>query len=222
MLPVRDFRPTRIFPVVTYALIAVNVAVFLLEVLLDFNGYLEWFYYEFAIIPAAVVQGEQVYSLITAMFIHSGFLHILFNMLYLHIFGNNIEDSMGSGRFLIFYILCGIVASFAHIFMDPTSTIPTLGASGAVAGVLGAYMVLYPTERVDALLGYILIRVPAYVLLLSWFGLQLLSGILSLGVTNQGGVAFFAHIGGFIAGAVLIFVFRKKRPPPVEWDQWSR
>lgn len=222
MLPVRDFRPTRIFPVVTYALIAVNVAVFLLEVLLDFNGYLEWFYYEFAIIPAAVVQGEQVYSLITAMFIHSGFLHILFNMLYLHIFGNNIEDSMGSGRFLIFYILCGIVASFAHIFMDPTSTIPTLGASGAVAGVLGAYMVLYPTERVVALLGYILIKVPAYVLLLSWFGLQLLSGILSLGVTNQGGVAFFAHIGGFIAGAVLIFVFRKKRPPPVEWDQWSR
>ena len=222
MLPVRDFRPTRIFPVVTYALIAVNVAVFLLEVFLDFTGYLEWFYYEFAIIPAAVVQGEQVYSLITAMFIHSGFLHILFNMLYLHIFGNNIEDSMGSGRFLIFYVLCGIIASFAHIFMDPTSTIPTLGASGAVAGVLGAYMVLYPTERVGAILGYIYIRVPAYVLLLSWFGLQLLSGIMSLGVADQGGVAFFAHIGGFIAGVVLIFVFRKKRPPPVEWDQWSR
>jgi membrane associated rhomboid family serine protease len=163
-----------------------------------------------------------VYSLITAMFIHSGFLHILFNMLYLHIFGNNIEDSMGSGRFLIFYVVCGIVASFTHIFIDPTSEIPTLGASGAVAGVLGAYMVLYPTERVDAILGYIYIRVPAYVLLLSWFGLQLLSGILSLGVTSQGGVAFFAHIGGFVAGVVLIFVFRKKRPPPVEWNQWDR
>jgi membrane associated rhomboid family serine protease len=162
-------------------------------------------------IPALIIQGEQLYTLLTAMFVHGDIFHILSNMLYLYIFGNNVEDSMGSGRFVIFYLLCGVLASFAHILIDPTSKIPTLGASGAVSGVLGAYLVMYPRERVDALIGYFLIRVRAVVVLLSWFALQLLYGILSLGQTGQGGVAFFAHIGGFIAGALLIFIFRKRQ-----------
>jgi len=208
---VRDFRPTRIFPVVTYTIIGINVIIFIGELLLDGMGYLDWFYYEFAIIPAQVMEGEQLYSLFTSMFMHSGVFHILFNMLYLYIFGNNIEDSMGSRRFLIFYILCGLIATGAHIYTDPESQIPTLGASGAIAGVLGAYMVLYPRERVDALLGYFYIRVPAIVVLLTWFILQLFSGILSLGHMGEGGIAFFAHIGGFIAGAILIFIFRKRQ-----------
>jgi membrane associated rhomboid family serine protease len=211
MLPVRDYRPTRIFPVVTYTIIGINIVIFIGELLLDFLGYLDWFYYEFAVIPAFIMEGERLYTLFTSMFMHSGVFHILFNMLYLYIFGNNIEDSMGSGRFLVFYLLCGLIASGAHIYTDPGSQIPTLGASGAIAGVLGAYLVLYPRERIDALLGYIFIRVPAIVVLLTWFILQLFSGILSLGHMGEGGIAFFAHIGGFIAGAILIFIFRKRQ-----------
>ena len=207
----RDFRPTRIFPVITYTIIGANILVFLLEVFLDFAGQLEWFFYEFAVIPSYVIQGKGLYTLITSMFMHGGVAHILFNMLYLYIFGNNVEDSMGSGRFLVFYLLCGILATFAHVYVDPSSDIPTLGASGAIAGVLGAYLVLYPRERVDVLLGYFYTRVPAIVVLLSWFVLQLFSGFLSLGVASSGGIAFFAHIGGFIAGAILIFIFRKRQ-----------
>jgi membrane associated rhomboid family serine protease len=209
MLPLRDFRPTRIFPVVTYTLIGINVAVFILEVFLDLTGNLDWFFYEFAIIPYYIINGKQVYTLFTAMFMHGGVAHIFFNMMYLHIFGNNVEDSMGSTRFIVFYIICGLVASFTQIYIDPQSQIPNLGASGAIAGVLGAYMVLYPTDRIGALVGYIYMRVPAFVLLLFWFVTQLFSGFLSLDASGMGGVAFFAHIGGFIVGAILIFVFRK-------------
>ncbi|MBU7012758.1 MAG: rhomboid family intramembrane serine protease [Theionarchaea archaeon] len=215
MLPIRDFRPTRIFPVVTYTIIAVNILVFVFEVFIDFTGNLEWFYYEFATVPYYIMNGQKLYTLVTAMFLHGGFAHIFFNMLYMYIFGNNVEDSMGSKRFFFFYLLCGLLASFAHIAIDPSSDIPTLGASGAIAGVLGAYMVLYPKERIDALLGWYYVRVPAIVVLLSWFVLQLFSGFLSLGAVSQGGVAFFAHIGGFVAGVILIFIFRKRQR-----DQW--
>ncbi len=215
MLPIRDFRPTRIFPVVTYTIIAVNILVFVFEVFLDFTGNLEWFYYEFATVPYYIMNSQKLYTLVTAMFLHGGFAHVFFNMLYLYIFGNNVEDSMGSARFFFFYLVCGLLATFAHIATDPSSDIPTLGASGAIAGVLGAYMVLYPKERIDALLGWYYVRVPAIVVLLSWFVLQLFSGFLSLGAVSQGGVAFFAHIGGFVAGAILIFIFRKRQR-----DQW--
>ena len=210
MLPVQDFRPTKIFPVVTYTIIAVNILVFLLEIFLEMTGNLEWFYYTFAIIPANIAEGKQIYTLITAMFMHGGYAHIFGNMLYLHIFGNNVEDSMGSKRFIIFYLLCGLAASFAQIFIDPTSTIPNLGASGAIAGVLGAYLIMYPKERIGTLLGYAYVRIPAVFVLLFWFVLQLFSGFLSLGDTSAGGIAFFAHIGGFVAGLILIFLFRKQ------------
>lgn len=216
MIPLRDHRPTRIFPIITYMLIASNILVFLLEMYLDSQGHLEWFFYNFAMIPSLIVEREQLYALVTSMFMHGGILHIFSNMLYFYIFGNNVEDSMGSGRFLIFYIVCGLCASLAHIVMDPTSEIPTLGASGAIAGVLGAYMVLYPRERIDALLGYFFVRVPAVAVLLSWFVLQFFYAVLSLGQTGQGGIAFFAHVGGFIAGMILIFIFRKRRR-----DRWE-
>lgn len=210
MLPVQDFRPTKIFPVVTYVIIAVNVLVFLLEIFLETTENLEWFYYNFAIIPANIVEGKQLYTLITAMFMHGGYAHIFGNMLYLHIFGNNVEDSMGSKRFIMFYLVCGLVASFMQIFIDPASTIPNLGASGAIAGVLGGYLIMYPTDRIGTLLGYTYVRVPAFFVLLFWFVLQLFSGFLSLGDTSTGGIAFFAHIGGFVAGLILIFLFRKE------------
>lgn len=210
MLPVQDFRPTKIFPVVTYVIIAVNVLVFLLEIFLDTTENLEWFYDNFAIIPAYIVEGKQLYTLITAMFMHGGYAHIFGNMLYLHIFGNNVEDSMGSKRFIMFYLVCGLVASFMQIFTDPASTIPNLGASGAIAGVLGGYLIMYPTDRIGTILGYTYVRVPAFFVLLFWFVLQLFSGFLSLGDTSTGGIAFFAHIGGFVAGLILIFFFRKE------------
>ncbi|MBU6997734.1 MAG: rhomboid family intramembrane serine protease [Theionarchaea archaeon] len=215
MLPIRDFRPTRIFPTIMYGIIVVNIAVFVLELYLDSVGYLEWFYENFAVIPYLIVRGENLYTLLTSMFMHGGVAHILFNMLYLHIFGNNVEDSMGHIRFIVFYVVCGLIASFAQIFIDPSSQIPNLGASGAIAGVLGAYLVMYPRERIDALLGYMYVKVPAVLVLLSWFVLQLFSGFLSLGDVSSGGVAFFAHIGGFVAGAILVFVFRKRRR-----EQW--
>lgn len=211
MLPVRDYLPTRTFPAVTYAVIIVNVLVFLAELFYDMSGYLDWFFSTFALVPALVMQGQMLYTLFTSMFLHGGVAHILFNMLYLYIFGNNVEDRMGSGRFLLFYVLCGLIASGAHIYSDPSSTIPTLGASGAIAGVLGAYLVLYPFERIGVFLGYLYMRVPAVVVLLFWFVTQLFSGFLSLGNASAGGVAFFAHIGGFVAGAILIFLFRKRR-----------
>ncbi len=215
MLPIQDYRPTRIFPAVTYSIIAVNILVFVLEVFMDLQGYLEWFYNTFAMTPYLVVQGKLLYTLFTSMFMHGGVLHIVGNMLYLYIFGNNVEDSMGSRRFFVFYLLCGLLASFAQIFMNPDSQIPNLGASGAIAGVLGAYMVLYPRERIGVLLGYMFVRLPAIFVLLSWFVLQLFSGFLSLGGPEMGGVAFFAHIGGFIAGMIFIFFFRKRQS-----DRW--
>ncbi len=211
MIPVRDFRPIRIFPAVTYGIIAVNILVFLMEVYLDMMGSLNWFFENFAIVPSYIVQGENLYTLITAMFMHGGFAHIFFNMLYFYIFGNNVEDSMGSGRFILFYLLCGLCASLAQIYVDPYSEVPNLGASGAIAGILGAYLVLYPTERIGVFLGYMYMRMPAVIVLLSWFVLQLFSGVLSFGVTGAGGIAFWAHIGGFIAGVILIFIFRKRK-----------
>ena len=216
MIPIRDHRPTKIFPVVTYSIIVLNIAVFLFELFLS-QGQLEWFFYSFAMIPSSIVKGEQLYTLFTSMFMHGGFLHIFSNMLYFYIFGNNVEDSMGSGRFIFFYVLCGLCASFTHIFIEPSSQIPTLGASGAIAGVLGAYMVMYPRERIDALLGYFYVRVPALIVLASWFVLQFFYALLSLGETGQGGIAFFAHIGGFLSGVILIFVFRKRQKRERQW-----
>jgi membrane associated rhomboid family serine protease len=223
-LPLKDLNPTERFPFVTVALIVINAAVFLYEVSL--GPHLQAFITSWGVVPYEITRFSDVIgidpetsmvhsegppivqlTLITSMFIHGGWMHIIGNMLYLWIFGNNIEDILGPARFLLFYIACGLVAAFAQILPHPNSTIPMVGASGAVAGVLGAYLIAYPRARVLTLVFlFVFVRVvmmPAGVLLAFWFLLQTFSGVASLGVRG-GGVAWFAHIGGFLAGIVLL------------------
>jgi len=221
MLPLRDVNPTRSLSIMTIILIAINVLVFIYELIL--GPQLEGFVQSWAIIPYEITHGvdlppasiQPIYlTLITAMFLHGGFVHIAGNMLFLWIFGNNIEDAMGSLRFLVFYLLCGLAAAFAQIAVGPNSDIPNIGASGAIAGVLGAYLLLFPRAEVQTLvfLGFFvrLVRLPALLFLGLWFVLQLFSGVAGLGMEATGGVAWFAHIGGFIAGLVLINLFRRR------------
>jgi membrane associated rhomboid family serine protease len=222
MIPLRDDNPTRIAPVLTVALIVLNVAVFLYQISLA-PGAQRQLVYQFGAIPS-VVLGTQalapqlalvppMVTLLTSMFLHGGLLHLAGNMLYLWIFGNNIEEAMGRMRFILFYLLCGFLASYAHIFSDAASATPSIGASGAISGVLGAYLLLYPRAQVLTLipLGFYLrlIYVPAGLVLTFWFLLQLASGSLSQGQPG-GGVAWWAHIGGFVAGMLLVGVFKKR------------
>jgi len=224
LIPIRDTIPSRTVPVVTVTLIVVNVLVFLYE--LSLGGELGVFMQEFAVVPAksfSLIREGVLFSglspLFTAMFLHGGWWHLIGNMLYLWIFGDNVEDTMGHTGFLVFYLLCGLGSNLAHALSDPTSIIPSLGASGAIAGVLGAYIILFPRSRVLTLVPIIFfiqfIEVPAYLYLGIWFLLQLVSGMASLGVqTESGGVAFWAHIGGFAIGAILLPFFRKRRARP--------
>lgn len=215
MFPIKDDNPTKSKPIVTYLLIFLNITVFAYEVLLDLENQLEGFIYAYALIPQDILMGIGVYTLLTSMFMHGGIMHILGNMWYLWIFGDNIEDIMGRRRFLLFYLLSGFTASVLQIYVNPSSTVPNLGASGAIAGVLGAYLVAFPRARVHCILvfGFFIrwIVLPAVVVLFFWFVLQLFSGIGSLAYMahDQGGVAYFAHIGGFIAGVVLVKIFRR-------------
>ncbi len=216
MIPIRDQIPTRRVPFVNYILIAANILVFVLQWLAGANQ--ETLVYQFALIPSAFNDGigfSDFSTIFTSMFMHAGLAHLGGNMLYLWIFGDNVEDSMGHSRFLLFYLLGGLVASLAHIFTNPASQIPTVGASGAIAAVLGAYLVLYPNSKVLTIipLGFFLrmTMVPAAIVLGLWFVLQLFSGVLSMGGPDVGGVAFWAHIGGFVAGVILAKIFSKKR-----------
>lgn len=230
MIPIRDDNPTLRTPWVTMAVIAANLAAWFLLQGAGGGRALAASICELGIIPAeltgsgdanAVPLGPGLvcmieatpawYTLLTSMFMHGGWMHLLGNMWFLWIFGNNVEDSMGRVRFVIFYILCGLAAAGAQIVTDPSSAIPMVGASGAIGGIMGAYIVLYPRVPVHLLiiLGIFIttIAVPAYLMLGYWFVLQLLGGLPALGATT-GGVAFWAHIGGFVAGVFLIFVFR--------------
>ena len=215
MIPLRDDNPTRITPYMTYFLILVNILVFLFQFLLGPNN--EAFVYQFALIPANVtslVSLGAVFNIFTSMFMHAGLAHIGGNMLYLWIFGDNVEDRLGSFKYLIFYIIGGFVASVTHILTNPGSQIPTVGASGAIAAVLGAYLVLYPSQKVLTLipLGFWMrmTMLPASLVLGLWFVLQLFQGVISLGMPDDiGGVAFWAHIGGFVSGVVLGWLFKK-------------
>lgn len=234
MIPLRDTNPRRIFPFVTYALVAVNILAFLWE--LSLGSQLERALFAVSFIPARFwITGNWVADLMTivvSMFLHGGLLHIGSNMLYLWIFGDNIEDRLGHGKFLVFYLLCGYLATLAHAFASPGSRVPAIGASGAIAGVLGAYLILFPHARVLTVIPiffFITLReLPAVIILGLWFVLQLFSGVGSLGVTDaqdMGGVAYFAHIGGFVAGLLLIGLFggmrgpRRREPPPPWWAQ---
>jgi membrane associated rhomboid family serine protease len=210
MFPIGDDdTQRRTFPVVTYALIAMNVAVFLVEL----SGG-DQFVQEWAFIPARF-RAEPVanaVTIFTAMFMHAGWFHLFGNMLFLWIFGDNVEDRFGHVQFLIFYLLVGIAATLAQFAMAPHSSLPNLGASGAIAGVLGAYILLFPQERVSVLLGKQIVAMPAIVVIGLWIALQLFSGIGTIahthGTTDVGGVAYVAHIGGFFAGFLLTFLFR--------------
>lgn len=224
MIPIRDQIPTRRVPVVNYLLIAANILVFILQWLAGPNQ--ETLVYQFALIPAQVTAGldaGDILDVFTSMFMHGGLLHLGGNMLYLWIFGDNIEDVMGASKYLLFYLTGGVVASLTHVLTNPTSQLPTVGASGAIAAVLGAYLVLYPQSRVMTLipLGFIMrmTLVPAVVVLGFWFVMQLFNGVLSLGGPDIGGTAFWAHIGGFVAGVVfgLLFVNRRRQDHLVRW-----
>ena len=232
MFPLKDHNPTRRTAVVTIALIAINVLVFVYELLLGDS--LGRFVAAYGAVPYEITHFSDLVgaaygpfehapgppviqlTLVTSMFMHGSVMHIFGNMLYLWIFGNNVEDLLGRVRFLFFYLACGIVAGLSHVLMNPTSSVPTVGASGAVAGVLGAYLVAYPRARVLTAVFVIffirLVELPAALLLVFWFVMQSFQGFLSLGARElSGGVAWFAHIGGFIAGAVGVNVLARGR-----------
>lgn len=221
MIPLKDINPTERFPLITVLLIIVNVGVFLYQIMLGTER-LEGFVNSFALVPARLFAGDLAggpvpawLTIFTSMFLHGGIMHIAGNMLYLWIFGNNIEDSMGRIRFIVFYLLCGLAAAYGHAAATPTSSIPMIGASGAVSGVLGAYLLLFPKARVLTAVAFGLyirtIEAPAIMVLGFWFILQFLNAALSSGV--GGGVAWYAHIWGFVAGMLLIGLFKRKRVP---------
>jgi membrane associated rhomboid family serine protease len=211
MFPISDVIPSRTVPVVTVGLILLNAAVFLYQQTLP-EVLLQQFVATYALIPAWF----SVPALFTSQFLHGGWLHVISNMLYLWIFGDNVEDRLGHGRFLVFYLGAGAVAAILQMLFDPFSNIPMVGASGAIAGVMGAYFVLYPYSRVLTVVFLVIffdiIEIPAIFFLGVWFLLQLLSGVGSLAFSNAagGGIAFWAHIGGFIAGALIGLVLRSR------------
>jgi len=230
MLPLSDHNPRTLTPVVNYLLIAINVWVFFWEFSLGRN--LDRALYVVAFIPArfwyAPLYPPNIVRILISMFLHGGWLHIGGNMLYLWIFGDNIEDRLGHVRYGIFYLLCGFIATMTHAVMNAASTLPSIGASGAIAGVLGAYLILFPRAQVKTLIPifvFIFIRdIPAVIVLGLWFVLQLFVGVASIGpqAANAGGVAVFAHIGGFVAGMLLVALMGglRRRPRPAYDDFW--
>ena len=218
MIPLRDVIPSRTKPGVTIALIVLNVLVFLLQVSLSKAGQ-EEFIYALGLVPAYF----SFVTVFTSMFVHAGLAHIGGNLLFLWIFGDNVEDRLGHLRFLFFYLLCGFLAALSQLLLDPDSTIPMVGASGAIAGVMGAYLILYPHSRVLMLFPFpvFLFELPAVAFLGMWFFVQFLNGIGQLPVFQQdqisGGVAFWAHVAGFAAGVVLVFLMRRPERTRVEW-----
>jgi rhomboid family protein len=241
MIPISDSVRSRTFPYVNVAIIIANIVVFMYQVYLSSDTIignrteLDVFIEHWANVPACTLdalgwdqtnagksiclhQPEPRWTLITSIFMHGGWLHIAGNMLFLWIFGDNVEDAMGHGRYAVFYVLVGVLAGLAHNAVDASSITPSLGASGAIAGVMAAYLVLFPRAHVTAIIGFILIPIPipAFVLIGVWFIMELFSGVSSLGVdtASGGGIAYFAHIGGFVAGAVLVHLFVLGRPRP--------
>ncbi len=214
MIPLRDENPRTGWPVVNFTFIAINIIVFIHQLSLP-APLDQQFVMKYGAIPANILQGTNWHTLITSMFLHGGFAHIIFNMLYLYIFGDNVENSMGSLRYIVFYITAGLFAALAHLIMNPMSTVPMVGASGAISGIMGAYMVQYPRARVLVLVPIFFfittLRVPALFLLAFWFITQLSSGLAAIGYGMGGGIAWFAHIGGFIYGAATVKLFARRK-----------
>ncbi len=209
-------------PLVTVSLVVLNVLAFFLELSQPSSGALQSFIQAWGVVPREYALARDIpptiplpfwSTLITSMFLHGGWLHLGGNMLYLWIFGDNLEKTMGHARFLVFYLACGVAAGLAHIFFSGASNVPTIGASGAISGVLGGYLVLFPRNRVRVLTRAGIVAMPAIVVLGFWIVIQLISGIGSLAVrTETGGVAYVAHIGGFVAGLVLVRLMSPRRP----------
>ncbi len=216
MLPIRDTIRSRTFPIVNLSIIAVNVVVFLFEEILPHQT-LEPLFWHFGLVPAelSLFNPMRWFTLITSMFLHGSWFHLISNMWTLYIFGDNVEDRMGSGRYLLYYLLAGTAAGLTQVFSMPGSTLPTIGASGAIAGVLGAYFILYPGAKVITMIPVFIfpwfVDIPAFLYLGIWFVSQLSSGLLSLGaVSDFGGVAWWAHIGGFVFGFLMVRLFTRK------------
>jgi membrane associated rhomboid family serine protease len=217
MIPLRSSERVYSHSFVTGALIAINVLVFLYQDTLSYSR-LDQFVYAWGIVPDDL----RLITLLTSMFLHGGWLHLLGNMLFLWVFGRNLEDLIGGGRFLIFYLVCGLVAAIVQVIANPYARVPTIGASGAIAGVMGAYLIKFPRSHIDTLvllfIFFTRLSIPAPFYLLFWFAMQFVSGFESIGQRSYtgGGVAYFAHIGGFIAGILVIRMFRSRQ----RWRHW--
>jgi membrane associated rhomboid family serine protease len=221
VIPIRDRNPSGSFPAVTVAIILACTATFLLE--LSIGKGLDRLFLAYALVPGNITYGLETRSIgfgaivapfFSSMFLHGGWLHLIGNMWFLWIFGDNVEDTLGHFRFAVFYIVCGLAAGLTHYWLSPLSNLPTIGASGAIAGVMGAYVALFPNARVLTLvpLGFVLrmMEIPAWVMLGIWFSIQAVSGFMTLGATG-GGVAWWAHVGGFLAGLLLVRLLRPRR-----------
>ncbi|THF93545.1 MAG: rhomboid family intramembrane serine protease [Sulfitobacter sp. SK025] len=221
MFPIRDHNPSGRTPYVTYLLMAVNIGVFLSYVgLFGEDRALNIFFFEWALIPGRVTSGQDYSGLFTSMFLHGGWLHLAGNMLFLYIFGDNIEDEMGHIGYLIFYLACGVLSAGAHVISAPYSPVPTVGASGAIAGVMGGYLLLYPKAKVDILIIFIvffrIFPIPAWIMLGLWLGMQLIGGIGA--DPTIGGVAYWAHAGGFFVGILLTLPLWLSLGGPAFWS----
>ena len=217
MIPLRDVIPSRTTPYITVTIIFLNAVAWSFELTLPADV-LPVFLQVYGVVPARL----HALTFVTSMFLHGSWMHVIGNMWYLWIFGDNVEDRVGHGRFIVFYLLCGIAAAIGHIVIDPGSTLPTIGASGAIAGVMGAYLVLYPRSRVLTLIPLVIfwevIEVPAILLLGFWFLMQLFSaGAIAVTSSTGGGVAFMAHVAGFLCGVGGIFLFRQRQRPEQYW-----
>ena len=223
MIPLRDSVPSSTTPVVTYAIIAINVLVFIQQLALSPEE-LHHFFAHYGVVPARL----QLTDLFTSMFLHGGFMHLIGNMWFLWIYGDNVEDVLGRVKYLAFYLTCGIAGSLVQVAADPGSSIPNIGASGAIAGVMGAYLLKFPHARVLTLIPLFVVfftrELPAYIILIYWFVLQFFAGVGTLAESSTGatgGIAFFAHVGGFLMGMLLIKVLPSReaywRRPELHW-----
>jgi membrane associated rhomboid family serine protease len=217
MIPIRDTIRARSFPLVNWLLIALNVLLFI--VILSLRSDAQGMVFTLGLVPKRLLTNPQPWEFVTpftSMFLHGGWAHLLGNMLALYVFGDNVEDRLGSGRYLVFYLLCGLTAAFTHVFVNPGSSVPTIGASGAISGVLAAYLIFYPTARVITLVPLFFlpwfVQIPAIVYLGFWFLSQLFNGVLTVVSGHQalGGIAWWAHVGGFLAGLAFGPLFARR------------